>query len=90
MSWFLAGFSGTKVICTALYYENGNKKYEGECKDDKRNGKGVSYYENGNIEYEGEYKDGKKNGSGVSYYNNGNKQYEGEWKDGNPLMLWLK
>ena len=35
--------------------------YEGEYKDDKKNGKGIFYYNKGD-RYEGEFKDGKKNG----------------------------
>ena len=41
------------------YYENGNKKYEGNFGDDKYNGKGILYYENGNKKYEGNFKNDK-------------------------------
>ena len=64
-----------------VYYENGNKRYEGEISTGKPNGIGVSYYENGNKKYEGEWQDDKRNGSGVEFDENGNKIYEGEWKD---------
>ncbi|RMZ97970.1 Morn repeat [Brachionus plicatilis] len=40
-------------------FANGNK-YEGECKDDKRNGRGVFFFANGD-KYERDYKDGKMN-----------------------------
>ena len=60
------------------YYENGNKCYEGDFKEDKWNGKGIGYYKNGNKGYEGEFKEGKANGKGIGYYKNGNKEYEGD------------
>ena len=47
-------------------YENGNQ-YEGEYKDDKRNGHGVLTYPDGE-QYEGEWKDDKMNGYGVYTY----------------------
>ena len=55
------------------------KKYEGDFKNDKIDGKGILYYNNGN-KYEGNWKNDKKEGKGILYYNNGNK-YEGNWKN---------
>ena len=73
-------------------YENGNKKYEGEFKDGKPNGRGVMFDENGSKQYEGEWKDGMleiKKGVWFEYesdmicilYDNGKVRYRGEWKD---------
>ena len=45
-------------------YDKKFKKYEGEMKDGKRDGKGISYDSHGNKMYEGEWKDGKWNGKG--------------------------
>ena len=59
-------------------YEDG--KYEGEFKNDLRNGKGIMYYKNGN-KYEGEWKNDVKEGKGIMLLSNGNK-YEGEYKNG--------
>jgi caspase 3 len=59
----------------------GNGRYEGEMKDDKRNGQGIYYYNSGN-RYEGNWKDDKRNGQGIYYFNDGDR-YEGNWKDGN-------
>ena len=39
-------------------YENGNRKYEGEWKDSKPNGRGVLFDKKGNKRYEGEWKNG--------------------------------
>ena len=49
------------------YYENGNKKYEGDFKEGKPNGKGIEYYENGNKRYEGYFKEDEYNGKGITY-----------------------
>jgi hypothetical protein len=59
-------------------YADGNI-YEGEWKDDKRNGRGKYTKVNGNV-YEGEWKDDKRSGRGKYTKANG-KIYEGEWKD---------
>ena len=56
-------------------------RYEGEYKDDKRNGHGVHTWPDG-ARYEGEYKDGNSNGHGVHTWPDG-RRYEGEFKDGN-------
>ena len=69
-----------------MFYKNG-AKYEGEWKDDKKNGKGVftsaHYYncrKNVGMKYEGEFRDDKFEGYGITTYTNGDK-YEGEWKN---------
>ena len=65
-----------------VYYENEQKKIDGEYKDKQRNGKWQAWYENGTIWSEGEYKNGKRNGIGIAYHENGKKYIEG-----NPLQL---
>ena len=32
-----------------IYYENGNKKYEGDFKNNKKHGKGTSFFPDGNM-----------------------------------------
>ena len=59
-------------------YDDG--KYEGEFKNNKREGKGIFYYNNDD-RYEGDYKNDKFDGKGVYYYNNGDK-YNGDWRNG--------
>ncbi len=67
-----------------LYYENGNKNYEGyfnRCLNiSLPGGKEISYYKNGDKCYEGEFKFGEREGKGISYYKNGNKLYKGDFK----------
>ena len=69
-----------------MIYNNG-ARYEGEWKDDKKNGKGIfisSHYfnceNNIGLKYEGEFNNDKFEGYGKALYSNGDK-YEGEWKN---------
>jgi hypothetical protein len=56
-------------------YENGDV-YEGELKDDKRNGKGKFVCKTGTL-YEGDWKDDKKHGKGTMRDNEDT--YDGNW-----------
>ena len=51
-----------------MFYQDGN--YEGEFKNDKKNGKGVYYYKNGDREM-GDYLNGKKTGKHIILKNDG-------------------
>ena len=64
----------------AKKYYNG--KYEGEFKDNKREGKGKFYFNDGDI-YEGDYKNDMREGKGITYYKglNDGDRYEGEYKN---------
>ena len=61
----------------------GDKIFEGEFSNKKKNGKGIEYAFERKI-YEGEYKNGKKNGYGKMYSILGTHHlfYEGNFKDG--------
>ena len=59
-------------------YDEG--KYEGQLKDNKREGKGTMLYNNGD-KYEGEWKNDVIEGRGKFYWNDG-EIYEGDWKNG--------
>ena len=61
-----------------MYYNNGDK-YDGEWKNDLREGKGIMKYNNGDI-YDGYWKNDKKDGKGIMINNNGDK-YDGYWKN---------
>ena len=69
--------SPTKDDIKVKEYENGT--YEGELKNDLRDGKGKMTWKDGDV-YEGDWKNGKFDGFGKYYYNNGDR-YEGEFKN---------
>ena len=62
------------------YYENGNKKYEGNFLNDEYEGYGTFFYENGDS-YIGYFKNGKKEGSGIIIGPDGNIKEDGIYKD---------
>ena len=71
-------FSGIKIVNKnrRKEYLNGQLIYDGEYKNNKRDGKGKEYY-NGIIIYDGEYKNDKKHGKGKEFYENGELYFEG-------------
>ena len=60
-----------------MNYNNGDK-YDGEWKNDLREGNGIYEYKNGD-KYKGEWKNDLRNGKGILYYKNGNIKYEGKY-----------
>ena len=67
-----------------IYYYNkddiiNRKMYEGDFKNDKREGKGIFYWINNN-RYEGECKNDKREGKGIFYWNDGSR-YEGDFME---------
>ena len=62
------------------YYSNGDK-YEGEFKDNERDGLGVYWYKEDGWRYEGNWKRGLKEGVGIMYDAYGNIQQAGIWTD---------
>lgn len=71
-----------------VYYEDKQKKIEGEYKDELRTGLWKAWYENGTIWSEGDYKDGKRNGTGIFYYENGKKHIEGAYRNDIRVGTW--
>lgn len=64
-----------------IFYWPDNRKYDGEYKNDKREGYGTFYWEDGRI-YKGYWKNGKQSGEG-EFYNPKNKEWKkGIWKEG--------
>ena len=64
-------FNGIKIInkYRRKEYFNGQLIYDGEYKNNERNGKGKEYNKKGDIRFEGEYCNGKR-GKGIYYYEN--------------------
>jgi antitoxin component YwqK of YwqJK toxin-antitoxin module len=71
-----------------VFYENKQKKMEGEYKNTQRSGQWKAWYENGTIWSEGEYKDGERNGLGIAYHENGQKYIEGMYRDDMRVGAW--
>ena len=66
-----------KIYYINLKYE----RYEGEFKNDKREGYGIHYFYFNAEKYEGDFQNNKREGFGILYNPNGTR-YEGEFKDG--------
>ena len=60
----------------------GEKKSEGNYKDDKLDGPVVTWHENGQKQIEANNKDGKLYGDARGWHENGQKSFESEWKNG--------
>jgi len=67
-----------------LFNEENGDIYEGEWKDDQKNGYGIYIHANGDV-YEGEWRDGKRHGYGT-YKRHGHDGFamECEWYNGKP------
>ena len=70
-----------KVEENCIYF-NGLKEYEGDIKNNKKDGKGIEYYKNNKKRYEGMFKNGKHHGNGKEYYDNEILKYDGEFNNG--------
>ena len=84
------------------FYENGQKKLDGNYRKGLMNGKWTYYHENGQIHGEGRYIDGDGSNpsetSGIPFngrtgrwsfwYENGQKSEEGTWKEGKKDGKW--
>jgi len=78
LSKFIGYFRNNKYFLGIYYFYFGDY-YEGEYKDQKRNGKGIIYYKSGEF-FEGDLKDNRIEGRGTLFYKDGGR-YEGEWKN---------
>lgn len=64
------------------WYENGQKKFEGELKNGKQHRKWSWWYENGQKKGEIEFRDGKIHGKETWWWKTGKKRVEREFRDG--------
>ena len=80
--WYLKGLDTPFTGKVFSLHENGQKKYEGNFKDGKKDGISLGWQENGQKEFEEYYKDGKPDGQSVMWHKNGQKHTEGNFKDG--------
>lgn len=70
------------------FYQNKQKRLEGEYKNNERDGKWIYYYESGKLWSEGFFRQGKSEGLRVTYFENGSKRYEGHYKNDLRIGLW--
>lgn len=77
-----------QLVKEITYYSNHKKRYEGEYKNGKRNGKWMYWYENGSIWSEGYFKNDLSDGKRIVWRGNGKKYYEGTYKDGKQVGRW--
>ncbi len=72
-----------------FFYENGNKKEEGQFIEGNRNGKWIKWDESSNkIISEAHYNNGKKDGVWKIWDDNGVLRYQMEYKDGKKVGTW--
>ena len=65
-----------------IYYESGQKRYEGNFVSGKMEGKQIKWHENGQMSYEANFKYGKQQGPYIFWYENGQKSYEANYVKG--------
>jgi len=67
------------------YYENGQKMFEKNYKNGKRDGLSTEWYENGQKKKKVSYKNQKRDGPWTGWHENGQKFLEANYKDGKRL-----
>ncbi len=70
------------------FYENGQKRLEGEYKDKMRHGYWQYWYDNGSKWSEGYFKEGRRDGIGKTYHDNGQLYVDGTYKDDIRVEAW--
>ncbi|WP_099205361.1 hypothetical protein [Scatolibacter rhodanostii] len=73
----IAGVSGVKRIAKSAHYE-------GDMKDGKRHGFGVSYSESGTLSYAGFWENDKKSGLGISFRETDHAVHVANWSENKP------
>ena len=75
---------------TADYFENGQKKYQGNVQNGKKVGEWKFYHDNGQVMREGIYKEGAPFDLWTSYHKNGAKEFEGRYEAGKAVGTWFE
>lgn len=72
-----------------FYYQNGQKKVDGEYnKDGKKHGKWIYWREDGKVWSEGYFYEGKDDGMRKTWHENGQKHYQGKYDKGTRVGIW--
>ncbi len=77
-----------QLVREVVFYENKNKKMDGEYSNNQRSGHWMAWYENGKLWSEGDYKDDKRNGPGLVYHENGKKYIESMYTNDENTGKW--
>lgn len=64
--------------------------YDGEYKNDKRDGFGAYYFNNGNICYIGDWSENRRNGVGISFKSGDRSMYVSKWENNCPVGVGAK
>lgn len=78
----VGSFKNGNVNGKCQLYIGDNLSYDGEMKDNKKDGYGYEYAIGNYLEYKGEFKNDKRDGKGTLYDENWEVIYEGKWKNG--------
>ena len=85
--------SNDKAEKKVEYYDNGNKKAEGQALDGKPDGLWIWWYEDGQKWAERNFKKGIPDGKARAWYKNGKQQGETNFKNGRydgPFIIWYE
>lgn len=77
-----------ELVKETQYYPNHQKFYEGEFKDNKKDGDWTVWYDNGNVWSEGSYEKGLDEGKRQGYYESGVIHFSGQYKKGKMTGTW--
>ena len=70
------------------WYPNGQKRIEGEYKNDRPAGKFTWWHENGQKSLVANYEEGRKTGRWTWWHDTGQKSIQGEYMGNNPVSQW--
>ncbi len=77
-----------ELVKEIQFYPNRSKFYEGDFKDNKKDGSWKVWYQNGNLWSEGFYDKGLDDGKRTAYYENGKVHFEGQYAKGEMVGVW--
>ena len=80
--------SAKSVIKEIEYYEGGEKKYVGNFKNNKKDGKWTFWFQDGKMWSEGYFTKGLRSGESKVYYENGELFFIGEYINGKKVNTW--
>ena len=70
------------------YFDDGKISFQGEFKDNERDGRWESFFMSGSLKTVNNYDKGEFYGEYLQYHENGQVSLEGEYKNGKPFGEW--